>query len=153
PSPSPLPVEGRGNSRGQRVGLRPRSCWLRGSAIAPNGQHQPPTTSNQKPPTTNQEEDAGRCERRVVKADVLSALKPLAPSRLPGLNRLSPRIRRWVVWGAGLWLFYTIAGFLIVPPIVRAVAAGQLSKQLNRKVSIAKVKLNPYTMSATIRGF
>ena len=83
---------------------------------------------------------------------MLSALKPLAPSRLPGLKRLSPRVRRWVVWGAGLWLFYTMAGFLIVPPIVRAVAASQLAKQLNRKVSIAKVKLNPYTMSATIRG-
>jgi hypothetical protein len=57
-----------------------------------------------------------------------------------------------VVWSVGLLLFYTVAGFLIVPPIVRLVAASQLSKQLNRKVSIAKVRLNPYTMSATIRG-
>ena len=53
----------------------------------------------------------------------------------------------------GLVLFYTIGGFLIAPPIVRAVVASQLSKQLARKVTIAKVKLNPYTFSATIRGF
>ena len=39
-------------------------------------------------------------------------------------------------------LFYTAAGFLILPLIIRAVAVKQLSKQLDREVSIAKVKLN-----------
>ena len=49
-------------------------------------------------------------------------------------------------------LAYTLLGFLILPPIIRAVAVKQLSKQLERDVSIEKVKLNPYTLSATIRG-
>src|SRR5205085_2850811 len=52
----------------------------------------------------------------------------------------------------GLFLFYTIVGFLILPPIIRSVAVKQLAKQFDREVSIQKVKLNPYTLSVTIRG-
>src|SRR5262249_1457277 len=57
-----------------------------------------------------------------------------------------------LLWVAGLFLLYTIAGFLILPPIVRSVATKQLTKQLGREVTIQQVKLNPYTFSATIRG-
>jgi hypothetical protein len=73
--------------------------------------------------------------------------------KVPWLDSLSPRCRKLVLWSAGLVLFYTIAGFFIAPPIVRSVAAKQISRQINREVTIAKVKLNPYAMSATIRGF
>lgn len=73
--------------------------------------------------------------------------------KVPGLDALSPRRRRIVLWTVGLVAFYTIAGFLILPPIVRSVAQRRLSKELDREVTIAKVKLNPYAMSATIRGF
>ena len=52
----------------------------------------------------------------------------------------------------GLLLFYTVAGFLILPPIIRAVAVKQLSQQLDREVSIQKVKLNPFALSTAIRG-
>jgi hypothetical protein len=64
----------------------------------------------------------------------------------------SPRRRKALYWSACLLLFYTVFGFLILPLIVRAVAVKQLSKQLDRSVSIQKVKINPYTLSATIRG-
>src|SRR4026209_2933472 len=73
--------------------------------------------------------------------------------KVPWLNSLSPRRRKLVLWGVGLLLFYTIAGFFIAPPIVRSVAAKRIAKELNRDVNIAKVKLNPFAMSATIRGF
>ena len=43
-------------------------------------------------------------------------------------------------------------GFLILPPIIRSVAVKQLSKQLDREVSIQQVKLNPFALSATVRG-
>src|SRR5262249_17890725 len=59
----------------------------------------------------------------------------------------------WLLWSAGAILFYTVAGFLIAPPIVRAVATRRMARELNREVSIASVRLNPYAMSATIRGF
>jgi hypothetical protein len=68
------------------------------------------------------------------------------------LDFLSPRRRKLLFWALGLLLFYTVAGFLILPPIIRAVAVKQLSKQLDREVSIQKVKLNPFAFSTAIRG-
>jgi hypothetical protein len=67
-------------------------------------------------------------------------------------NSLSPKQRKWAKWIAGLLLFYTVTGFFILPPIIRAVAAKQIAKQLDREVSIEKVKLNPFAFSVTIRG-
>ena len=58
----------------------------------------------------------------------------------------------WWLWILGLLLFYTVLGFLILPPIVRVVAVKQLSQQLDREVSIQKVKLNPFALSTTVRG-
>lgn len=71
---------------------------------------------------------------------------------VPLLNRLSRRQRKLIYWIVGAFLFYTIAGFFVLPPIVRSVAAKQLSKQLGREVTIQQVKLNPFAFSGTIRG-
>jgi hypothetical protein len=68
------------------------------------------------------------------------------------LKSLSPRRRKLVLWILGLFLFYTVVGFLILPPIIRSVAVKQLSQQLGREVTIEKVKLNPFALSATVRG-
>jgi hypothetical protein len=65
---------------------------------------------------------------------------------------LSPRRRKLLFWVAGLLLGYAVAGFLILPPIIRAVAVKQLSRQLDRQVSIQTVKLNPFALSIAIRG-
>ncbi|MGA3267542.1 MAG: DUF748 domain-containing protein [Verrucomicrobiota bacterium] len=65
---------------------------------------------------------------------------------------LSSRKRRVALWVLGLLLFYTILGFLILPPIIRSVVVKQLSKQLDRDVSIEKIRLNPYALSCTIHG-
>ncbi|MEY4917091.1 MAG: hypothetical protein RL616_1004 [Verrucomicrobiota bacterium] len=72
--------------------------------------------------------------------------------KLPIWNSLPPRRRKLALWALGLLLFYTIVGFLILPPIVRSVAVKQLSKQLDREVSIEKIKINPFALSTTIRG-
>ena len=53
---------------------------------------------------------------------------------------------------AGLLLFYTVVGFLILPPIVRHVAVKILSAQLDREVAIEKIKINPFALSTTVRG-
>src|SRR5262245_39631013 len=42
---------------------------------------------------------------------------------------------------------------LIAPPLVRQKLASELSKTLHREVSIQQIRINPYTMSATVRGF
>ncbi len=67
-------------------------------------------------------------------------------------NSLSTRQQRLLVWSLGLLLFYTVLGFLILPPIVRHLAVKQLSVQLARDVSIARVKVNPFVLSATVDG-
>ena len=56
------------------------------------------------------------------------------------------------LWAIGLLLFYTILGFLILPPIIRHVALQKLSEELNREVTIEKISLNPFACSTTIRG-
>lgn len=71
---------------------------------------------------------------------------------LPILQTLPPRRRKLVLWAVGLFVAYTIIGFFILPPIIRAVAAKQISKQLDRDVAIQKVRLNPFVFSTTIRG-
>ncbi len=47
---------------------------------------------------------------------------------------------------------YTVIGFFILPPVIRGVATAQLAKQLDREVSIKKVKLNPFALSITVNG-
>ena len=72
--------------------------------------------------------------------------------KLPIWNSLSSRQRKIIAWVVGLLAFYAVAGFLILPPIVRSVAVKQISAQLDREVSIASVKINPFALSTTIRG-
>jgi len=62
------------------------------------------------------------------------------------------RIRKLALWAAGLLLFYTVLGFLILPPIVRRVALKQISQQLDREVTIEKISLNPFACSTSVRG-
>jgi hypothetical protein len=64
-----------------------------------------------------------------------------------------PAWKRKLVWCIfGLLLFYTIAGFFILPPIIRAVAVKELSRDLDRKVVIQKIRINPFVPSLAIRG-
>ena len=72
--------------------------------------------------------------------------------KLPFWNSISPRKRKIALWILGLFIFYTVAGFFILPPIVRSVAVKQISKQLDREVSIEKIKINPFVLSATVDG-
>jgi hypothetical protein len=68
------------------------------------------------------------------------------------LDSISPRRKQLVLWTAAAFLVYTIAGFFLLPPVVRVVTVKQLSKRLNRPVRIQKLRLNPYRFSATIGG-
>ena len=65
----------------------------------------------------------------------------------------SPRRRKVIGWSVSILLFYTILGFLVLPMVVRSVAAKRLSRELNRQVTIDSVRMNPYALSCAIRGF
>jgi len=45
-----------------------------------------------------------------------------------------------------------IAGFLILPPILKSVLSEKLSTALHREVAIEKITVNPCVLSATLKG-
>lgn len=58
----------------------------------------------------------------------------------------APRTRR-IVTGVVIFLIvFGLVGFFAAPPIIRHVAEQQLSKQLERPVTIGRIALNPYTL-------
>lgn len=67
--------------------------------------------------------------------------------------KFAAKRRRRVLFGAGLVLLYTLVGFLVLPPIVRSQLEKRLSTELGRRVTVEKVRLNPFTLSATLEGF
>ncbi len=79
-------------------------------------------------------------------------IKPGPGLRPTPARPASPRSRKWLRRAAWALALYTVAGFLILPFIIRAVAMKQLGKQLHREVAIGKVRLNPFTFSVSIRG-
>jgi hypothetical protein len=54
-------------------------------------------------------------------------------------HSLSARKRKLIIWTLAILLGYAVIGFFILPPIIRSVAVKQISKQLDREVSILKV--------------
>jgi len=70
--------------------------------------------------------------------------------KILALYRALGRREKIAVWLGGIMLFYTVVGFLIAPPIVRMVLEKKLPELLHRPVTIETVRLNPYTLSATL---
>ncbi|WP_433704702.1 DUF748 domain-containing protein [Paraburkholderia sacchari] len=58
----------------------------------------------------------------------------------------APRTRRIFTGIAIFLVVFGLLGFFAAPPLIRHIAEQQLSKQLDRPVSIARIGLNPYTL-------
>lgn len=67
--------------------------------------------------------------------------------------RAARRPLKWALWGAGIVGAVGVAGFLVAPPLVKSIAEEKLSEQLHRKVTIEGISINPYALSAEVRGF
>jgi uncharacterized protein involved in outer membrane biogenesis len=67
--------------------------------------------------------------------------------RLKGL----PRWQKISLAAGFVVVCYTIVGFLILPAIVRLVAVSQLRQHLQREVTIEAVRMNPYTLTASVQ--
>ena len=55
----------------------------------------------------------------------------------------------------GLIIFFavfTLVGFFVLPPILKSILTKQLSENLHRQVTIDQIKINPYTLSISVRG-
>ncbi len=64
-----------------------------------------------------------------------------------------PRTRKIAIWCAGIFVALGVLLGLAAPPLLRGKVASELSKTLHRPVTIEQIKINPYTMTVTVRGF
>ena len=63
-----------------------------------------------------------------------------------------PKIKTFILWIAGFFVFFTIAGFFAMPPLLKHLLIKNLSAELHRDVSINQIKVNPYTLTIAVRG-
>ncbi|HSE90127.1 MAG TPA: DUF748 domain-containing protein [Candidatus Binatia bacterium] len=63
-----------------------------------------------------------------------------------------PRTRKIVIWIAAIFAFIGILA-LAAPPLLKNKIAAELSQKLHREVSIEQIRINPFAMSVTVRGF
>jgi len=66
------------------------------------------------------------------------------------------RIGRFKKIFTGIVIFFavfTLFGFFGLPPIVKSLLSKKLSEALHREVTIEQIKINPYALSLTVRGF
>jgi hypothetical protein len=47
---------------------------------------------------------------------------------------------------------YAVAGFFVLPPVLRSQAEGRLSAELGRSVSIGRIRLNPFALSLAVEN-
>jgi uncharacterized protein involved in outer membrane biogenesis len=64
-----------------------------------------------------------------------------------------PRLRLAGFSLAGALVLFTVLGFFVLPPILKSVLADKLTQALHRPVTIDEIKVNPYALSLTVRGF
>lgn len=63
-----------------------------------------------------------------------------------------PRVKR-VIYGLVIALVcFAIAGFFILPPVLKSVLVKNLSEKLHRTVAIGKVSVNPFVLSVDLEG-
>jgi hypothetical protein len=70
----------------------------------------------------------------------------------PAPPRRSPRWRRWTIAIAAAVLAYALLGFLLAPRLLRSALQERGTAALQRRVTVADVKVNPFTLSVTVLG-
>ena len=64
-----------------------------------------------------------------------------------------PRTRKIAIWLVAIVVAFGIIAGLVAPPLLRGKLASELSTKLHRQVSIEQIRINPFAMSVTVRGF
>jgi hypothetical protein len=63
------------------------------------------------------------------------------------------KLRRRLLIVVGLIALYTVIGFFLAPVIVKSQLEKRLSAELGRRVTVDKVRVNPYAISLTLENF
>lgn len=72
-------------------------------------------------------------------------------------KKLKPHVRKILLGLLAFFVLFSLAGFFLLPPIVKLILTKQLSKSLNREVAINQLKINPYNLKVmakrlTVKG-
>jgi uncharacterized protein involved in outer membrane biogenesis len=68
-------------------------------------------------------------------------------------SKLHGKTRRYLFAAALVIAVYGLIGFFVSPGIIRTKAIERLSQATGRRVAIRELKVNPFSLSVTIRGF
>jgi hypothetical protein len=71
-------------------------------------------------------------------------------------NRMLARVsfaKRPAMIAAIVLCLYAVAGFLVVPAIIKSKAPAIIEQQLGRQATVNQIRLNPFALSLTVRGF
>ena len=52
----------------------------------------------------------------------------------------------------GIFVFFTLSGFFVVPPVLKSLLIKNISKAIQRDVSIAKIDINPLNLTLKVSG-
>jgi uncharacterized protein involved in outer membrane biogenesis len=63
------------------------------------------------------------------------------------------RMKKIIIGGVIFFVVFTLFGFFALPPIIKSLLTQKLSEALHREVTIEQIKINPYALSVTLRGF
>lgn len=69
------------------------------------------------------------------------------------MKKMMDRTRHVLIGCAIAFAVYSLAGFFLVPYLIKTVAADRLTEALGRKTSVEKASFNPYSFSLRIQGF
>jgi len=72
-------------------------------------------------------------------------------SRLGGALK-SSRSKKFGKWLGGFLVVFGLLGYFAAPPLLKSILLRQLSQELHREVSIEKIDINPYALSARLAG-
>jgi uncharacterized protein involved in outer membrane biogenesis len=68
-------------------------------------------------------------------------------------KKLRPRLKKIAIGLILFFVLFTLVGFFILPPVLKSILTKELSKNLHREVTIHQIKVNPYALSVTAKGF
>lgn len=69
------------------------------------------------------------------------------------MKKIMDRTKKVLIGCVAAFAIYSLAGFFLVPYLVKTVVADKLTEALHRKASFEKVNFNPYSFSLKIYGF
>ena len=69
------------------------------------------------------------------------------------IPQLSFKAKRACYIAAGILGVYMVAGFYILPALLKPKLSEMIQQQTGRKTSISKIQFNPFSMSASLQGF